>query len=370
MTLASRLKARLFYSDSSFCCIPIRAGFLVMTLSTFVIAGVIATIVWFEILHSYELTTNERVAFILTGVVETILCLLSVAGFVGAVARKQPFVIMYTYVLYAHTILNVIIGVYFMVAVRMGNRQQLVDYCVSVLAGTPTESSCTRLTNLSTYVLIAVVAVILLLELYGTVIATRYVYNLRIEKRGNRSRRPSYFCALSAPSSKHSRQTSDDAELLQRDGTRTSYSAVPHVDLYDPDGHALDIGLRSPTVYSLVPAHERGLSAFPPARSPQPSQGTSSPDRSPRIGTNRLRPSSDSSTGVSPSRLGVFGNSEPLSPDEEEISPTSPCTEELSTAAHVALMDHAAYIRPAFLPPSRESLPPHSDLRQKPPHKA
>lgn len=301
----------------------------------------------------------------LTGVTETILCLLSIAGFVGVVARKQSFIMMYTYALYAHTILNIVTGVYFMVTILKGNRQQLVDYCASLLAGTSTESSCTRVTSISTYALVAIVAILLLLELYGTVIAIRYVHNLQIQKRGDRSGRLSYFHALSTPSSKHFRQTSDDVELLGRDGTRALYSAVPHVDLYDPEGRALDTGLRSPTAYSLVPVYERGLSVFPPTRSPQPPQGTLSCDRSQRTGTLPVRPSNDSSAGVSPSGLEVLGNREPLSPEEEE-NPASPCTEELSTAAHAALMDHAAYVRPAFSLSPPESLRLYSNLQQKP----
>lgn len=332
------------------------------SLSTFLVAGAISTTVWFELSRSYQLTTDERVAFLLTGVVETILCLLSIAGFVGVVARKQSFIMLYTYTLYAHTILNVITGVYFMVTVLKGNRQQLVDYCPSVLASASTESSCTRFTNIWSYVLIAIVAILLLLELYGTVIAIRYVHNLHIQKRGDRSRCLNYFHALATPSQKHSRQTSDDVELLRRDGTGASYSAVPHVDLYDPEGRALDTGLRSPTAYSLVPVYERGLSVLPPSRSPQPSHETLSCDRSECVGALPVRLSSNSSAGVSPSGLEVLGNREPLSPEEEEC-PASPCTEELSTAAHAALMDHAAYVRPAFSLSPCESLRLYSDLQ-------
>ncbi|KAI6121687.1 hypothetical protein F5141DRAFT_1091647 [Pisolithus sp. B1] len=361
MSFFNRLKMRIFYSDSFLCCMPIRAGFVLMTVSTFLIAGGISAIVWFELSRSYGLTTDERVAFILTGVIETILCLLSIAGFVGVVSRKQPFIIMYTYVLYAHTILNVVTGVYFMVTILEGNRQQLVDYCASVLAGPSTESSCTRVTNISTYALIAIVATLLLLELYGTVVAIQYTHNLQGQKRGDRSRCPSYFRALSTPSSKHSRQTSDDVELLRRDGTHASYSVVPYVDLYDPEGRALDTGLRSPTAYSSVPVYERGLSVFPLTHSPQPSQGTLSCDRSQRIGALPVRPSNNSSAGVSPSGFEALGNREPLSPEEEE-NPASPCTEELSTAAHAALMDHAAYVRPAFSLSPTESLRLYSNM--------
>lgn len=138
----------------------------------------------FPLSDSYQLTTNERVAFLLTGITETTLFLLSIVGcvnqslfarpashcfycysFVGVVARKQSFVMLYTYFLYAHFVLNVIVGIYFLVTIRQGNRQQFVDYCASVFAGTSAESNCTRLTSISTYVFITIVAVLLLLEL-------------------------------------------------------------------------------------------------------------------------------------------------------------------------------------------------------------
>lgn len=72
---------------------------------------------------------------------------------------------IYTYFLYTHFILNLIVGIYFLVTVRASNRQELVDYCAEVLVNTSMESSCTGLMNVSTYVFIAIVAALLLLEL-------------------------------------------------------------------------------------------------------------------------------------------------------------------------------------------------------------
>lgn len=86
-------------------------------------------------------------------------------SFVGVVARKQSFVMTYAYFLYAHLVLNVIVGIYFLVTIRKSNRQQLVDQCAAVFVDTSTELDCTRLMNISTYVFIVGVACLLLLEL-------------------------------------------------------------------------------------------------------------------------------------------------------------------------------------------------------------
>ncbi|KAG6330813.1 hypothetical protein ID866_8277 [Astraeus odoratus] len=159
------LKTRILYANSFCCCIPVRIGFILLTVVTFLAAGAISVLIWFEVSHSYQLSTSERVAFILTGITESILFLLSIIGFVGVVARKQSFVMSYAYFLYIHTTLNVIVGVYFLVTIRKSNRQQLVDYCARFFTDTSTEAICVRLMNVSTYVFIAVVAILLLLEL-------------------------------------------------------------------------------------------------------------------------------------------------------------------------------------------------------------
>lgn len=121
-------------------------------------------------------------AFVLTGIVESFLFLASTIGcarptnldarqhlapsyrFIGVVARKQLFVMIYTYFLYIHFVLNLVVGIYFLVTVRASNRQQLVDYCAEFFVDTSTESSCSSLMNISTYVFIAIVAALLTFE--------------------------------------------------------------------------------------------------------------------------------------------------------------------------------------------------------------
>lgn len=71
---------------------------------------------------------------------------------------------IYTYFLYIHFVLNLVVGIYFLVTVRASNRQQLVDYCAEFFVDTSTESSCSSLMNISTYVFIAIVAALLTFE--------------------------------------------------------------------------------------------------------------------------------------------------------------------------------------------------------------
>ncbi|KAF8444528.1 hypothetical protein L210DRAFT_3530161 [Boletus edulis BED1] len=329
------LKGWLFHS-SHFCfCVPVRAGFVLISILTFLLSGAVSVIIWFEVFHSYQLSAKERVAFILAGIVESILFLASTIGFIGVVARKQLFVTIYTYFLYVHFVLNLIVGIYFLVTVRASNREQLVDYCAEVFVNTSTESSCPGLTRVSTYVFMAIVAALLLFEFYGVLIATRYVYRLRKQKRDDRSRRLGYFHALSKPetsSIRHTRQASDDIELLNsRDST---------VDPQDLEDIVLDIG---PPSYIPVSTYDRDLPPVPAVGSPQSLSGTP-PVR--RIRALPPRPDMASPVTRAPSRPQEDA-AQPRVESEDVPSPIY--SAEVSSTAHSALMDHATYIQSVFV---------------------
>ncbi|KIK87752.1 hypothetical protein PAXRUDRAFT_14431 [Paxillus rubicundulus Ve08.2h10] len=362
-----------------------------MSILTFLLSGAISIIIWFEIFHSYELSNKERVAFILTGIVESMLFLASILGFIGVVARKQLFVMIYTYFLYVHFVLNLIVGIYFLVSVRMSNRQHLVDYCAQVFVNTSTERDCTRLMDVSTYVYITIVAFLLLLELYGALIASRYVYRLRMQKRAIRSRRLGYFHALSVPepaTAMLTSQQSDNIELLHpRESTGSTFT---YTDPYDLEGAVLDIRPQPSTSYTPLSTHDRDLPPLPKP-SPPPSQRTISSDASSgrrvRALPPRPMPNATSQTVTSapswpperterqrrppnsnPPTSYIHGSQEPASPESEDEW-QSLYTAEVSTNAHSALMDHAAYMRTVFVPPSSarpvpRSPPYYTDSRQ------
>jgi len=326
-----------------------------MSVLTFLLSGTISVIMWFEVSHSYQFSTKERVAFFLTGIVESLLFLASIVGFIGVVARKQLFTTIYTYFLYVHFVLNLIVGIYFLVTVRASNRQQLVDYCAEVFVNTSVESSCSGLMSISTYLFIAIVAALLLLELYGVLIATRYVYRLRIQKRDDRSRRLGYFHALSKPetlSSRHTRQASDNIELL-----RSQESTGDPQDF--EDAAVLDIRPRS---YIPLSTHDRDMPPAPAPSTPLSEPYTFSDTASgrriralpPRPVGNAASPvvtrasSRPQEGAVQPKRLP--NPHEPLRHASKRREPQPPDSEdeqhslEVSTNAHSALMDHAKYM--------------------------
>ncbi|KAG2150600.1 hypothetical protein DEU56DRAFT_780933 [Suillus clintonianus] len=387
--MAFNLKNYLLYSPYFCCCIPVRFGFVLLTCLSFLFSGVLSVLLWFELSHSYSLTSKEKGSFWAVGIVETILLAASVIGFIGAVARKQRFVRIYAYFLYIHLFLNVVVGIYFLVTIRQSNREQIVEECYVVFSGNPSQSNCQGLQNISTYVFIAVVSFVLLLELYGALIATRYLNILTKQKKVEHSRRLGLYHAVANVPSSHSRGMSDDIELLRpRDSSGTNFSSLGGP--YDYGDDVLDI-THPPTSYEPVPTHNPDMNShsqqpsqssstpthnqLPSQSSAYPSSSTSSPSRSFRA--LPPRPSNNVVTGIPPTRIPQVSDRTPRTTKASD-SPSSflyesrdPSTQpngdvdqrstySVSTNAHLALIEHASVMLPRFSPPS--SAPPVPEL--------
>lgn len=384
--MAFNLKTYLLYSPYFCCCIPVRFGFVLLTCLSFLFSGVLSVLVWFELSHSYSLSSKEKSSFWAVGIVETILLAVSIIGFIGAVARKQRFVRIYAYFIYIHLLLNVIVGIYFLLTIRQSNRQQIVNECYAVLANNPSQSNCQSLMNISTYVFIAVVSFVLLLELYGALIATRYLSTLTKQKKVEHSRRLGLYHTVANNLPRHSRDPSgmsDDIELLH---TRDS-SGATSLSLGGPSDYGddvLDI-THPPTSYEPVPTHHPDMlshdqqpsqSSITPAHnyrqlpshsSAYPSS-TSSPSRSfralpPRPSSSLVveSPVTRISPQVSDRMPRATTTSDPpssFSYESHDLS-THPnrdvdqrSTHSVSTSAHAALIEHASLMWPRFFPPS------------------
>lgn len=389
--MAFSLKNYLLYSPYFCFCIPVRLGFVLLTCLSFLFSGVLSVLVWFEVSHPNSLTSKVKYSFWSVAIVETVLLAVSIIGFIGAVARKKRFVGIYAYFVYIHLLLNVIVGIYFLVTIRQSNRQKIVNQCDLVLVNNPSEPNCQSLMNVPTYVFIVVVSFVLLLELYGALIATRYLNTLTKQKKVEHSRRLGLYHSVAIIPRSYPRDPSsmsDDIELLHpRDSSGTTFSSLGGP--YDYGDDILDI-THPPTSYEPVPAHDPTMlshnqqpsqSSSTPAHHQQPSyssvyppSSTPSPSRSFRA----LPPRPSSSvvtaipvTHISPQvsdrtpRATATSDPPPSFPYESYDSSTHPngdvdrrSTYSVSTGAHAALLEHASFMWPRFSLPSNAPLVP------------
>lgn len=186
----------------------------------------------------------------------------------------------------------------------------------------------------------------------GVLIATRYVYRLRKQKRDDRSRRLGYFHALPQPETSctgHVCHESDDIELL-----RSSAS-----DAQGPEDTVLDI---QPQNYMPVSMYDHDLPPGPAVDSQHsPSHSTSDMTSGRRVRALPPRPTITLPIVTQMSNRPSEGPERLPNPHETSSRERGPrradseddalYTADASTAAHSAMMDHATYMETVFSRP-------------------
>jgi len=218
------------FGGRTFCCfLPVRFGIITMSCLSVFLVGSLSLILWFEVAHTTTISQDERAALVAAGLVETLLLVASVLGFVGAVVRKQLFVMIYSYFLYVHFIANVVVAAYFLWVIDHASHADVVTACENGIKDPNAQDQCTGLLEFTKTIYIALASVVLLIELYGAIIATRYVRQLRNEKRVRLAMRSGAYRA--EPKSQRYQSLSDECELYLQQQPRKPHG-VPAFEPY------------------------------------------------------------------------------------------------------------------------------------------
>ncbi|KAF9012388.1 hypothetical protein BDQ17DRAFT_1343794 [Cyathus striatus] len=194
----------LFFGGTTFCCcLPVRMGVISMSILGILVAGVLSLILWFEVATTPDMSSGEKAAFVIAGLVETFLFAASIFGFVGAVVRKQTFVQVYAYIIYVHFVLNLGVAAFLLYEVTRFSSNAAVAACQKTIKNEQAQEQCSGFLSIATGVYWAISVLVLLIELYGAIIVTRYVNQLMREKRRARSARMEINSAFAVSSGKN-----------------------------------------------------------------------------------------------------------------------------------------------------------------------
>jgi len=171
------------------CCLPVRICVVIMALLGFLLSGALSIILWFEVTSADELTSKEHGAFIAGAIVETLFFLISSVGLIGVIVRKQTFVTAYAVGLYVHFLLNLGVAGYLFSVILHATREDTNVLCQHAINSTQGQGQCSTVFNAIRGVYAGLASIILVIELYGAIVATRYVYQVRAEKREARTPR-------------------------------------------------------------------------------------------------------------------------------------------------------------------------------------
>lgn len=184
------LKEIIFGGKTFCCCLPVRFGLITMSFLGILFGGILSIICWFEVSTAGpDMETQTKAAFIVGGLVETILLAASMLGFMGAIVRKQSFVQTYAYILYVHFVLNLAVAIYLFVVVTKVSATAITKACQQTVKDPGAQDQCTGLFRDLRSVVLVIELIVLFVELYGAIIAARYVNQIQREKRGARASR-------------------------------------------------------------------------------------------------------------------------------------------------------------------------------------
>ncbi|KAL5507573.1 hypothetical protein ACEPAH_7029 [Sanghuangporus vaninii] len=259
------------------CCLPARFGAAVLALLTLLVSGLLAVILWFEVATNYFMSNKEKTAFILAAVLETFLCIASTLGFIGTCAKKQSFVLIFAVFLYIHFFINFGVAAYFLWMITHTANVDIVKLCEEGIRNPQGQDQCKGLLNITKGVYWAISVIVLAIEAYCTLVVTRYVNQLRYEKRDARqsrimARQSAYDAfhrrfssvdglGVSEAHSKHYSALSSTTEDLEAD--KEGLLNVPRVEPFDPyatyDPHRRSYSPTSTLVSARMERRERSI---------------------------------------------------------------------------------------------------------------
>ncbi|KAJ6586997.1 hypothetical protein DFH09DRAFT_910218 [Mycena vulgaris] len=231
----------LFFGGTTFCCcLRVRLGVIIMTVLGMLFAGLLSILLWFEVASTPDMSSSERTIFIIAGLVESLLFVVSILGFVGAVVRKQLFVQIYAYFIYVHFLLNLGVAIYLLYMIVHVSSSDQVKACQQAIQNTAAQSQCTGLLKLGLGIYGAVASIVLLTEMYGAIIVARYVNQVQREKRNIRASRMSQGAfKMGPPGARYSTIPGDsDGIPLRSKGLSTTEEFDPYEEVAAPDYRA------------------------------------------------------------------------------------------------------------------------------------
>jgi len=249
----------LFCGGTTFCCcLKVRMGVLIMAVLGMLFSGFLTILLWFEVSTTPDLSHKTRAICIVAGLVETLLFVVSMLGFVGTVVRKQLFVQIYAYFLYVHFLLNLGVAAFLLFELVHVSTTDQNAACQLAVHNSNAQSQCTSILQVGVGIYGGIAAGVLLAEMYALLIVARYVNQIQREKRNTRaSRMTQNAFRMSARQSARYSTIKDTAEFEAIPSRAASSTAHDEdFDPYDPyyGAPGLDYKTPSSTAYDPHPA--------------------------------------------------------------------------------------------------------------------
>jgi len=164
------------------CCLPVRLGVFVLSLVAMIGGSFVAAVGWIQVsqLAQHPREKSEEIALYIHSAMFTILGVLSILGFLGAVIKNRGMISSFAVALAIHLGFSVASGAFTLYTVFKENTQDAIARCLSE-AGNDTNvtgDSCRSGLAIVKGLMVAVYVITWLIQLYAYFVVERYAEQL------------------------------------------------------------------------------------------------------------------------------------------------------------------------------------------------
>lgn len=165
------------------CCLPVRFGVFILSLLAMVGGSFVAAMGWIQVsqLKQNPLDRSEEIALWIHSSMFTLLALLSVFGFIGAIIKNRRMVSGFAIALAIHLGFSIASGIFTLYSQFKANSADAVATCLSASTDA-TEDGCKSGIAIMKGIMVAIYVITWFIQLYAYFIVERYADQLDDEE--------------------------------------------------------------------------------------------------------------------------------------------------------------------------------------------
>ncbi|KAF9042910.1 hypothetical protein BJ165DRAFT_1481582 [Panaeolus papilionaceus] len=169
------------------CCLPVRFGVFILALLAMAGGSFVAATGWIRItqLAQMPLPQVDTITLWVQTIMFSILALLAVFGFIGAMVKNRSWVSAFATAMAIHLGLSVAAGIFALITLFRQNDQPAINKCTNGSTEPLIEQGCKSGIQIMKGVLVAVYVITWLVQLYAYFIVERYADQLDEEESAN-----------------------------------------------------------------------------------------------------------------------------------------------------------------------------------------
>jgi len=163
-----------------------------MSILYFALGGIVAAAGWLQIKDQNtfsQLATRDKTALILNTVMYSILALVSILGFIGAIVKSRNSISVYRTVLSLHLGFSIATGVFYIITLfNQDYENNAINVCVQKATNdvnvdqSTLQTTCKASYEIFRAVVLGILVLVWLIELWGCIICADYVEQLEEEQ--------------------------------------------------------------------------------------------------------------------------------------------------------------------------------------------